>query len=317
MNERFWTDNPTDLFSKINFIPCSTCTVEENYNRITRFIIITFILVSFIKKSTKILYVGLFLIATIALLYFIDVKQMNGFDNINYGSYNVTPAGPYGQQSGLLYRPNNPTYVEYQQDRSVSPYHNPMYAYGMGPQINRIANEISGIRDPSAILNTPVLRAPTSNNPFMNVMPMDYGAVPVFADYTRYEKPSYPTPKTQEIRRELNEGFIYPGTSEEDYDPEKDFQKKLWQDANGRLFDRNNSQRQYVSQPVGSVPNNQSEFANWLYASPGGNNCKQGSIYDKYGLEYTDDSLLCNGFNVASPTNQGLLDGNLMSSVQR
>jgi len=65
--------------------------------------------------------------------------------------------------------------------------------------------------------------------------------------------------------------------------------------------------------PVGSVPNNQGEFANWLY----GNRfiCKHGSVYQHYGIEYTDDSLTCNGFNAAEPTNKGLLNGNLMSSV--
>jgi hypothetical protein len=67
--------------------------------------------------------------------------------------------------------------------------------------------------------------------------------------------------------------------------------------------------------PVGSVPNNQPEFAQFLYGT--GPVCKNGSIYQNYGLKYTDDSLVCNGYNVAEPTNKGLLNGTLMSSVDQ
>jgi hypothetical protein len=144
----------------------------------------------------------------------------------------------------------------------------------------------------------------------MNVMPMDYDSPPVFNDYNRYEKMTYPTEKDLETRSEINRYF-----TGEEYDPDKDLMKKLWQGPNGQLFDRMNSQRQFISQPVGSVPNEQMEFAQWLYGTPG--NCKAGSIWDKYGVKYTDDSLLCNGYNVAEPTNQGLISGNLMSAVEK
>jgi len=43
---------------------------------------------------------------------------------------------------------------------------------------------------------------------------------------------------------------------------------------------------------------------------------KNGSIWANYGVQYTDDSLMCTGFDTAEPTNQGLLNGNFMSSVQ-
>ena len=95
----------------------------------------------------------------------------------------------------------------------------------------------------------------------------------------------------------------------------KHIEKGLYQNSGDLLWNRTNSQRQFYTAPVGSVPSNQPEFAQWLYGDSGGRVCKSGSIYTRRGVEYTDDSLMCNGYNTATPTNFGLLNGNLMSSV--
>lgn len=289
MNESFWINKPSDLFVESNFIPCESCSVDRNLNRLTKFVIIVSILISAIRKSSFPLYIGLFTIILIVLFYFLrssKMKSQEGFMQV--------PMGPYeNSQTGLLYSPNNPTYVNQYSDASndVSMYREPQFAYGSGPMLYR------SINNPVDNKTYPTLRSPTDNNPFMNVMPIDYDAKPIYMDYNRYEN-SY-GPKQLEIRDSV----------------ESKFENKLWQNEESRLFERLNSQRQFVSQPVGSVPNKQDEFASWLY----GNQyvCKQGSIWDKYGLKYTDDGLLCNGFNAAAPTNQGLLNGNLMSSVQK
>lgn len=319
----FWTQDIYYLTNEVNFFPCSKCSMTKNLNRITRFVLISSILLAYVVKTTRPLYLGLFLITSIAVLYFLSPKQMNinnyeNFGNYEYGSsgavetpfikqnYEVPAGSPffYGKQESLLNKPNNSTTVhnQYQPMTSYklpSPYQTPMLNYGIGPQAARVTANVLNAPNFGAFFKDPVLRAPTKDNPFMNVMPLDYDAVPVFQDYNRYEKVSYPTPKSQEIRNEVK----------------SEFEKGLYKNAAGKLWDRENSQREFVSQPVGSVPSDQAEFAQWLYGNTG--TCKQGSVYDRYGLKYTDDSLLCNGFNVASPTNQGLLNGGLMSSVDK
>lgn len=221
--------------------------------------------------------------------------------------YNVPEGSPmfYGRQESLLNKLDNPTRVEKPMSFSgnfmgynfPSPYQNPALNYGVGPQAANVTQEVLSAQDPDAFWKQPVLREPTTDNPFMNVMPMDYDAPPLYADYNRYEKSTYPSKLELKVRDSVKNNF----------------EKGLIQNADSLLWERLNSQRQFVSQPVGSVPNNQGEFANWLYGTPG--NCKQGSVFVGYGVEYTKDSLLCNGFNAAEPTNMGLLNGNLMSSV--
>ena len=131
------------------------------------------------------------------------------------------------------------------------------------------------------------LRVPTPENPFMNVPIRDYDKSQEKSNYERYNVPTYPTPQTEQIRKDVSNDFI----------------NGLFQDPNGKLWERQNSQRQYVSQPIGSVPNKSVEFATWLYSKDFV--CKQGSVWDKYGVKYTDDSLVCNGFNVSVPSNNG------------
>lgn len=221
---------------------------------------------------------------------------------------NVPKGSPlfYGRQESLLNKIDNPTKVNLQGNfmsyNMPSPYTNPSLNYGIGPQAANVTQEVLSAQDPSVFWQKPVLREPTIDNPFMNVMPMDYDAPPLFADYNRYEKSTYPSQKELKVRNMVKNNF----------------EKGLIQNADSLFWERLNSQRQFVSQPVGSVPNNQNEYAQWLYgpnAAAGGVNCKQGSVFVGYGVEYTKDSLSCTGFDISTPTNKGLLNGNLMSSV--
>lgn len=270
MNDSFWIKKPSDLFSEVSFIPCRNCSLERNMNRITKFVIIVAIIIAAFRKSVMPLYIGIFVIILIALFYFLGSKNEKFTD-----------------QSRLLYTPDNPTEVRYHSDAlsRVTNYTDPMVYRELTSPVNTS--------------NEPSLRYPSKNNPFMNVMPLDYGATPIYEDYPRYENSNDQSPFQMQVREEVD----------------IDFKDKLWQNEDSKLFERLNSQRQFVSQPIGSVPNKQDEFSNWLYGNQYGT-CKEGSIYSQYGLEYTDQSLLCTGFNAAEPTNQGTLD-NLMSSVER
>lgn len=129
---------------------------------------------------------------------------------------------------------------------------------------------------------------PTDNNPFMNVEITSYDKPPIYGDYNRYYDKTQPSINSENTKADIQQKFT----------------NKLFQDASGYLFDRNNSQRQFYSVPVGSVPNKQSEFAYWLYGNQ--YNCKNGSIFSRYNLDQTKDSQMCNGYNVSVPTNFGL-----------
>lgn len=138
----------------------------------------------------------------------------------------------------------------------------------------------------------PNLRQPIQSNPMMNVPVTGYDAPQPFKDYDRYESTAYPTPKTEAVEKEVKSDFV----------------DGLFQDPAGKLFERNNSQRQFYSVPVGSVPSEQTEFAQWLYGKGDIGTCKEGSTAMRYGVKFTPQSLLCTGFDSSTPTNFGRLN---------
>lgn len=218
------------------------------------------------------------------------------YDVNGYYSNDIMSQSSYKAPKNILDDDNHPTMLNnYSFHNFLGPYQNPMLNYGVGPQAANITQEIL-TADKNDLEKSPVLREPTKDNPMMNVMPLDYGMKPLFEGHQEYTNNSKRSQKTREEMK-------------------KDFEKGLYQNADSLLWNRVNSQRQYYSAPVDTVPNNQDEFGQWLY----GNNyvCKQGSVYARYGVKYTDDSLLCNGFNSATPSNKGLLNGQLMSSVEK
>ena len=98
--------------------------------------------------------------------------------------------------------------------------------------------------------------APTLHNPFMNVMINDY-----------VDNPNRPAAcksfNNENIREQINKKFNY----------------NLYKDVSD-VFDRNNSQRQFVTTPATTIPNDQTKFANWLYGLP--KTCKEGNYSNCY-----------------------------------
>ena len=89
---------------------------------------------------------------------------------------------------------------------------------------------------------------PTKNNPFMNVSYLDnrdFNDRPAACKYN------------DDLKEEINDKFTY----------------NLYQDVSD-VFGRNVSSRQFYSMPNTQIPNNQGEFAKWLYGTTG--NCKSG-----------------------------------------
>ena len=134
------------------------------------------------------------------------------------------------------------------------------------------------------------LREPSIDNPFMNPPITAFDTEQLYSDYSKFSTNGQTKFNEDKISNQSDKFLI----------------NKLYQDPADGIFQRNNSQRQFYSVPVGSVPSDQTGFSNWLY----GNNqvCKAGSIWMKYDNAYSDDSLICNGYNASTPTNFGRLE---------
>jgi hypothetical protein len=318
-SELFLSD-PYNLFKEYFFVPGQNVSMENNLNRITRFVILICIIIAFIRKSVDPLYFGLFLIFFIFLLYFIVPNK--GMSE-QFGNHNFS----YGQNGGFGTQPQfpgyNPVYPQLavgsgvqgsQNPNVVAPQYRIFPQPGFAPMLyaNNPANQWALPGPNSAIANLrnipqppvqqflnqtqpyprtfPNLRQPTNNNVFMNVPVTAFDSPSLYTDYDRYESTAYPTPKTESVKNKV----------------ETDFVKGMFVDPAGKLFERNNSQRQFYSVPVGDNYANQTEFSQWLWGSTA--NCKAGSVNSRYGMKYDENSLLCNGFNRGgSMTNFGRL----------
>jgi len=85
-------------------------------------------------------------------------------------------------------------------------------------------------------------RKPTNDNPFMN---------PPISDFNNGDVPSACNGDDEFIKDAVN----------------KSFNSDLYRDIDD-VFDKVNSQRQFYTVPNTSIPNNQTDFANWLYRIP-------------------------------------------------
>lgn len=95
---------------------------------------------------------------------------------------------------------------------------------------------------------------PTFDNPFMNIQYDDYVKQPNRESLSK--KYVGNTEKTKDIDLEIEEKFNY----------------NLYKDMSD-IFNKNNSQRQFYTNPITTIPNDQHSFANWLYNN--GPTCKE------------------------------------------
>lgn len=92
---------------------------------------------------------------------------------------------------------------------------------------------------------------PTRENPFMNVLLTDYEKNPERSEACKtYDNP--------DMKERVEDEFNY----------------NLYRDVSN-IFNRNNSQRQFYTNPATSIPNRQGDFVNWLYNRP--KTCKEGN----------------------------------------
>jgi hypothetical protein len=91
---------------------------------------------------------------------------------------------------------------------------------------------------------------PTARNPFMNILLDEYKYAPDRAPAASVRDPS--------VKQTLDDYF-----------------RVQWFSDPTDVFGRNQSQRQFVTQPSTSIPNDRDSYQNWLYKIPG-KTCKEG-----------------------------------------
>ena len=96
--------------------------------------------------------------------------------------------------------------------------------------------------------------SPTFDNPFMNVQYDDY-----------VKNPNRDSISNKNIGDDISQKNI-------DLQIEEKFNYNLYKDMSD-IYDKNNSQRQFYTTPITTIPNDQMSFANWLYNS--GPTCKE------------------------------------------
>ena len=108
-------------------------------------------------------------------------------------------------------------------------------------------NETPKTDDPNPFIPStqPECIPPTLNNPFMNVLQNEYVDNPTRPPACEYEN----------VRDEVESNFHY----------------NLYQDLGDNIWEKNNSQRQFFTMPYTTIPNNQGDYARWLYRT--GENC--------------------------------------------
>ncbi len=101
---------------------------------------------------------------------------------------------------------------------------------------------------------------PTNQNPFGNILLSEYQKNP-----------------NRDTNINVNNETVMNDVSEK-------FNHNLYKDVND-IFNRNNSQRQFMTNPIRTIPNKQNEFAKWCYGKP--KTCKENNGQQCVGNNFT------------------------------
>ena len=108
--------------------------------------------------------------------------------------------------------------------------------------------------------------SPTDNNPFMNITLDDW------ENPNREALIKRPLVNVKDLQEDINNKF----------------NKNLYRDLSD-VFEKENSQRQFYTTPITTIPNQQGKFANWLYHT--NKTCKEGNGYQCHKNNHNPPSL--------------------------
>lgn len=283
MDEKIWIEDPSVLYNKYYIIiPEKSMNRIEQLNTVSRFIIYFIILCIIFNTDTNIiiyLLVGLILIIMFYYIYISDqigIKNdllqessqlseqftssddcKNCFENFEL---NEPAVSLYDSVKNKVFKGDT---IPNKQFIAESGYIDSDGNYKIGPNYSEInykdykneknknkQKKISWEKNQDYVKNT--CRKPTIDNPFTNI---------VFSDY-------------------LDSGNLAEPCNIDDSDVPIQMQN-LYNSSIYRnledVWERENSQRMFYTVPIQTVPNSQTDFANWLYKT--GPTCKENTQY--------------------------------------
>jgi len=238
----FWLENPQILFSTqnyVNFVPTDDMTLIEKMNAITRFCIYGIFIGTILKFDDNIIHLLFTIIIGIVVIYKLNQSKVKSLNNTSLSSDNINKLST--DLSKLIVK--NPTLLQNfklnSNDLNNSDHSDNL---NKSDNLNNLdnLNNINNEKKETEYSNNNQINEqctpPTKNNPLMNRNLYDDPLKNPACEYNE---------NTSEL---VNEKFGY----------------NLYQDIDD-MFERYNSQRQFYTTPNTNLPNNQMEFAKWLY----------------------------------------------------
>jgi hypothetical protein len=296
MDEKFWIVDPYIIYEKYYIIiPTKEMGRIEQLNTVTRFLLYFIILcILFGSEQSVIIYllIGIILIIIFYYIYISDPKGIeqdllteaersekffiNDDDvdecvscNENF-ELNKPMVTLYDSVKNNVFKGNKIPNVNFEVE---SGYIDSDGNYKLGPDYSDIdyddyikkekknkQKKVSWGKD--QLYRKDTCRKPTVENPFANI---------VFSDYLDADKLALPCnvddPEISNQMQNLYNSSIFRNVSD--------------------VWERENSQRMFYTVPIQTIPNNQTDFANWLYKT--GPSCKENTEYCNY---YQEPSMI-------------------------
>jgi len=261
--EIFWMDDIKQLYinnNYLNFYPKYESTRAEQLNAITRFCIYFIIVALIFNKNIRWLYLPIVGILLTVVMYNINIFDNDGrrkeFDRIMNIRGNKKRLVEEKEKKELKHDDETDTEGEFTEgddfgleaghidsngDLLIGKYTGSDHKYNTQSLLT--VDEIDEY-------NKNTCRKPNIHNPYMN---------PNITEYNNGDPPAACNVDDDDIKNDMRINFS----------------KDLFRDLDD-LFDRKNSERQFYTIPNTSVPNNQIEFAKWLYKVP--ETCKEDQL---------------------------------------
>lgn len=275
--EEFWLDDITELYKNNNYVrffPKYKSTRIEQMNAITRFSFYLILLILLFSSNYEWLYLPITLMVLIVFLH--NINKTDKFGNakeldkilgmrdkdkkidcikkdIEYLQDGDDPieleTDFFPDNHGL--RNTNLESGSYTSDSelNVGPYYGPPSEFCRDKRSGHSGIQSLFTVDEIDEFEKNICRKPSEGNPFMNL---------TISDYNNGDPPVACNASDDEIKNEMKVNF----------------NKDLFRDVD-ELWDKHNSQRQFYTMPNTAVPNNQKEFAEWVYKVPYDYTCKE------------------------------------------
>lgn len=284
MDEKFWTEDPSVLYKNYYvIIPTTNMNRVEQLNTSTRFLLYFMVLCLIFQVDKNIIIYLLIGIILIIIFYYIYANDTNGIENDlikeaeTFSSKYITEKKNYKNTDEL----NQPIITLYDKVKNKvfkgnsiptvnfsveSGYIDSDGNYKIGPNYTDIDIKDYTIVDEKnkekkvtwekdQLYKKTTCRKPTVDNPFSNI---------VFSDYLDAQNIAEPCNvddvDIQNQMQNLYNSSIYRNLED--------------------VWERENSQRMFYSVPIQTVPNSQTDFANWLYKT--GPTCHENTQYCTY-----------------------------------